>query len=186
MTKKPFLQKHCQGQPQEQTQEETQGQLQEESQEESHKKLKKTQEKLLRALAENENVRKQARREIQETAQYAITAFARDMLPILDSLQRALQENDSKILKEGVKTTLRALQNTFAYHKIERMTVLGQPFDARYHEAFFGVPPTPKNPAGTVAVVVEEGYKIGDRLLRPARVGVAQEEKKEEPKKEKS
>jgi len=139
--------------------------------------------KLLRAVAEAENVRRRAERERQDTAKYAAAKFARDMLEVADNLRRAVaslkpEERESasasvQSLIEGVEVTERQLISVFERHGIKEITPqAGDKFDANLHEAMFEVPGT-EHPAGSVVHVMEAGYTIGDRLLRAARVGVA-------------
>lgn len=142
--------------------------------------------KLLRAVAEAENVRRRAEREKQDAARYGAASFARDMVQVSDNLRRAIaalkpEERDAapatvKALIEGVEMTERQLLSTFERHGIKEITPApGDRFDANLHEAMFEVPGSGQ-PAGTVVHVVEAGYSIGDRLLRAARVGVAKAE----------
>jgi molecular chaperone GrpE len=136
----------------------------------------------LRAAAEAENVRKRAEREIADTRSYAIAAFARDMLAATDSLSRALMvvppevretaEGTTKSLIEGIELTEREMQRLLAKHGIRRIEAQDQKFDPHMHQAMFEVP-DPSKPEGTVVQVVQEGYAIGDRVLRPAMVGVS-------------
>ncbi len=137
--------------------------------------------KLLRALAENENVLRRAKREREDTAKYAISNFARDMLMAADNLRRALDalpekdggDNDAlAALIDGVKLTERDLLATFERHGIRKIDPMGEKFDHNFHEAMFEVPTTETEP-GTVVQVLEVGYVIQDRLLRAARVGIA-------------
>jgi len=139
--------------------------------------------KLLRAVAEAENVRRRAERDRQDAARYGAQNFARDMVQVSDNLRRAIatlnpEEREAasatvKALIEGVEMTERQLLATFERHGIKEITPApGDRFDANLHEAMFEVPGTGQ-PAGTVVHVVEAGYMIGDRLLRAARVGVA-------------
>jgi molecular chaperone GrpE len=139
-------------------------------------------ERLLRALAEVENVRRRGEREREDARLYAATGFARDMVRVADNLRRALEsvpadakgENSAlTTLLEGVELTERDLLSIFEKNGIKRVDPLGQKFDHNLHEALFEVPGTGQ-PGGTVIQVIEPGYTIHDRLLRPARVGVAQ------------
>lgn len=139
---------------------------------------------VLRALAETENTRKRAERERDDTAKYAVGNFARDILAVADNLQRAVDSvpADAKTgnaalatLLEGVELTDRQLQSMFEKHGIQRLSPLGQPFDPNLHQAMFEVPGTGK-PAGTVVQVLQAGFTIHGRLLRPALVGVAKGE----------
>lgn len=138
--------------------------------------------RVLRALAELENLRRRAERDREETRKYAITAFARDMLNVGDNMTRALQSLDDaareqaqdtvKALIEGVDITHRELMNVFQRHGIEQLTPEGEKFDPNFHQAMFEVE-DPKVAAGTVIQVVQDGYRIGERVLRPALVGIS-------------
>lgn len=138
--------------------------------------------KLLRTVAEMENLRKRTEREIADTRSYAIAGFARDMLTATDSLSRALmvlpaEARDSadgamKSLIEGIEMTEREMQRLLAKHGVKPIEAEGQKFDPHRHQAMFEVP-DPTRPEGTVVQVVQAGFAIGDRVLRPAMVGVA-------------
>jgi molecular chaperone GrpE len=137
--------------------------------------------KLLRTLAEGENLRRRAQREREDTAKFAITNFARDILSVADNLQRALAslpetppdaEDAIDAFADGVKLTERELQSIFERHGIEKIDPQGQKFDHDRHEAMFEMP-TADAPAGTVVQVFEVGYLLKDRLLRAAKVAVA-------------
>ena len=136
---------------------------------------------LLRALAEQENQRRRSRREREEAVRYAAAPLLRDLLTVVDNLSRALAsvpdgaaENDEalKMLLDGVKLTERELQSVFERHNIVKLDPLGERLNPHEHEAMFEVP-DPSAPAGTVVQVLQSGYLLHDRLLRPARVGVA-------------
>ncbi len=136
--------------------------------------------RLLRALAEAENVRRQADRTIAEARQYAISEFARELLAVVDNLQRTVDaaekqpatgaENDA--LLKGVEATLRAFLQTLERFGVRTIEAQGKPFDPNFHEAVMQVE-TPSQPPGIVTQVVEQGYTIQNRLLRPARVVVS-------------
>lgn len=136
--------------------------------------------KLLRALAENENVRRRAERQQGEARLYAVTGFARDVLSISDNLHRALaavpdaaRENDEvEAFVSGVEMTERELLSALERHGISKFNPEGDKFDHNLHQAVFEVEDTDA-PAGTVVQVVQPGYMIKERLLRPAMVGVA-------------
>jgi molecular chaperone GrpE len=138
--------------------------------------------KLLRTIAEMENLRKRTEREISDTRSYAIAGFARDMLTATDSLSRALmvlpaEARDSadptvRSLIEGIEMTEREMQRLLAKHGVKPIEADGQKFDPHKHQAMFEVP-DPSRPEGTVVQVVQAGFAIGDRVLRPAMVGVA-------------
>jgi molecular chaperone GrpE len=138
--------------------------------------------RLLRLAAEMENLRKRMAREIEDTRSYAITKFARDMLTATDSLSRALlvlppetrdtADGPMKSLIDGIELTEREMQRLLATHGVKPIEAEGQKFDPHRHQAMFEVP-DPSRPEGTVVQVVQTGYAIGDRVLRPAMVGVA-------------
>jgi molecular chaperone GrpE len=138
--------------------------------------------KLLRVLAEMENLRRRTDREIADTRTYGISTFARDILAVADSMERALQALDAKIrenadasakaLLDGVELTERELHKVLEKHGVKKLEPLGEKFDPNLHQAMFEMQ-DPSRPAGTVAQVVQPGYKIGERILRPALVAVA-------------
>jgi molecular chaperone GrpE len=138
--------------------------------------------KLLRALAETENVRRRAERERSEAAQYGLAGFARDTLAVADNLRRALDHLPAEVREqaderlrgfvEGVEMTERELLNVLERHNIRPINPKGQRFDPHFHQAMFEVEHGDA-PPGTVVEVVQAGYAVGDRLLRPAMVGVA-------------
>jgi len=138
---------------------------------------------LLRALAEAENVRRRAQREREDAAKYAIANFARDVLQVSDNLHRALEaipaaalaEDEAlKNLHEGVSATERQLDAALERQQVKRIWPIGEKFDANLHQAMFEVPTADQAP-GTVVQVMQAGYLIHDRLLRPALVGVAKQ-----------
>ncbi|HUB65009.1 MAG TPA: nucleotide exchange factor GrpE [Methylocella sp.] len=138
--------------------------------------------KLLRGLAEMENLRRRAEREVADAKLYGVTSFARDMLIVADNLRRAAesvppgtrdQEGTSlKVLLEGIDLTERDFLSRLAKYGVKKLEPLGTKFDPNLHEALFEVPEETA-PSGTVVQVVEDGYTIGDRVLRPAKVGVS-------------
>lgn len=135
--------------------------------------------RLLRALAEAENVRRRTEREAREASSYAIVSFAKDMIAVLDNLQRALKaipenlQSDPKfnLFIEGVRLTERQFLSALEQHGVTKISPKGEVFDHNFHQALFEVE-TNTHPAGYVAEVVQEGYLIRDRLLRAALVGV--------------
>tara|TARA_B100001540_G_C15799677_1_gene639345 strand:- start:1504 stop:2079 length:576 start_codon:yes stop_codon:yes gene_type:complete len=145
-------------------------------------KLEDAENRLLRTLAETENLRKRYEREKEDLSNYVISNFAKETLAILDNLQRALSSiktNDFKDTDENIKTFVEGIELTekqiitiFEKFKIEKVKSLDSNFDPNFHQAMFEVESEDKEP-GTVVEVVQEGYKIGDRLLRPALVGVS-------------
>lgn len=138
--------------------------------------------KFLRAVAETENVRKRAEREIADERVYGVTGFARDILVVADNLVRTLDavaaearssaEGPVKALLEGVELTDRELQKALAKNGIRRIDPQGEKFDPNFHQAVFEMPDA-NVPAGMVAQVIQPGYAIGSRVLRPAMVGVS-------------
>ena len=136
---------------------------------------------LLRARAETENVRRRAAREKEDASRYAMANFARDMLGVSDNMHRALDavpdearggDDAMGSLWQGVEMTERELLSALERHGIKRIDPVGEKFDHNLHQAMFEVPGADAEP-GTVVQVVQAGYVIGDRLLRPAMVGVA-------------
>lgn len=135
---------------------------------------------LLRALAETENVRRRADRDRAETSKYAITNFAQDIVTVADNIRRSIEsaggespdEAGAGALLAGIEMTERDLLATLERHGIRAISPLGERFDHNLHQALFEVPGSDEEP-GTVVQVVQTGFSIGDRLLRPAMVGVA-------------
>ena len=144
-------------------------------------KIKELESKLLTSLAENENLRKRFDREKEDLSNYVISNFAKEILSVLDNLQRAMASVNSNEAKdksdglsqliEGIELTEKQIISTFEKFKIEQIKSLGELFDPNLHQAMFEVENDDQE-AGTIAEVVQEGYKIGERLLRPALVGV--------------
>src|SRR5262245_59610656 len=138
--------------------------------------------KLLRSLAEMENLRKRTERQVADARDYGIAAFARDLLAVADNMERALGALDAdlrekadtgtKALLDGVELIERELLKVLEKHGVKKYDPLGEKFDPNLHQAMYQVP-DPSRPAGTVAQVVQPVYMIGDRMLRPALVGVA-------------
>jgi molecular chaperone GrpE len=138
--------------------------------------------RLLRALADAENARRRADRAAADARKFAVADFARELLIVVDNLERTIEATEAKssvseesaALLEGVRATLRILQQALERFGVRRIEALGQPFDPNLHEAIMHVD-DPSLPPGTVTRVVEPGYTIHDRLLRPARVVVAKQ-----------
>ncbi|MFZ4531332.1 MAG: nucleotide exchange factor GrpE [Alsobacter sp.] len=138
--------------------------------------------KVLRTLAEMENLRRRTEREVADARTYATTNFARDVLTVADNMRRALEtvpaearaaaEGTLLAILEGIELTERDLLKTLERHGIRKIEPKGERFDPNLHQAMFEVP-DPSVPNGTVREVVQAGYVIGDRVLRPALVGVA-------------
>jgi molecular chaperone GrpE len=146
------------------------------------KEIAEARDKMLRMLAEMENLRQRTRREVADAKTYGITGFARDVLDIADNLQRALDavpdearaaaDPGLKALIEGVELTERSLLNALEKNGVKRFDAMGQKFDPNFQQAMYEVP-DPSVPSGTVVQVVQAGFMIGERVLRPALVGVS-------------
>ena len=138
--------------------------------------------KMLRTLAEMENLRQRTRREVADAKVYGITGFARDVLDIADSLQRTIdavpaetRESADPLLKaliEGVELTERSLLSALEKNGVKKFDPQGEKFNPNFQQAMYEVP-DPSVPSGTVVQVVQAGYTIGERVLRPALVGVS-------------
>lgn len=138
---------------------------------------------MIRALAEAENIRKRSVKEREDASKFAVTSFAKDMLDIADNLRRALEaipadllegEPRMKSLIEGIEATERTLLRGFEKHGIRRINPMDEVFNPNFHEVMFEAP-VPGKPAGAIIQVLETGYMLHDRLLRPARVGVVRD-----------
>jgi len=137
---------------------------------------------LLRALAEMENLRRRMARELNDARAFAVANFARDVLAVSDNLRRAIEavpeaeraaaDPALAALLEGVEMTERELQNALEKHRVKRLDPKGERFDPHFHQAMFEVPDA-EVASGTVVEVVQAGYVIGDRVLRPAMVAVS-------------
>lgn len=144
----------------------------------------------LRVMAEMENLRRRTEKEIKDARMYAVSGFARDILSVSDNLRRALDSlpeearanADAGItaLIEGVEMTERDLLNQLEKNGVRKLEPEGQKFDPNFHQAMFEVPNT-EVPNNTVVQVVQAGYQIGERVLRPAMVGVSKGGPKEAP-----
>jgi len=144
----------------------------------------------LRAAAEMENLRRRTARDVQDARAYAIANFARDMLSVSDNLRRAIDaipeeakasgDAGFKALIEGVEITERAMLSALERHGVKKLEPEGEKFDPNFHQAMFEVP-NPEVPANTVLQVVQPGYSIGERVLRPAMVGVSKGGPKQAP-----
>lgn len=142
--------------------------------------LAESREKMLRALADAENARRIAKRDVDDARKYGMTKFARDLVEVADNFDRTLEtipEDHAdpvvKSIAEGVQMIQRQLSSIFERHGIVQVNpVIGDKFDHKFHQAMFEMP-TADMPAGNVAQVMKIGYRIEDRLLRAAMVGVA-------------
>ena len=146
------------------------------------KEVAEARDRMLRTLAEMENLRKRTAKEVADAKLYGVTGFARDVLDIADNLQRALDAVPAEAratadaglasLIEGVELTERSLLSALEKHGVKKFDPSGQKFDPNFQQAMFEVPDA-SVPAGTVVQVMQAGYTIGERVLRPALVGVA-------------
>jgi len=137
--------------------------------------------KYLRLAAEMDNLRRRTERDVKDAKSYSVAGFARDMLAVSDNLRRALDaipadalanDDSVKTLAEGVEMTERSMLAALERHGVRKLEPVGEKFDPNFHQAMFEVP-NPEVPNNTVVQVVQEGYVIGERMLRPAMVGVA-------------
>lgn len=138
--------------------------------------------RVLRTLAEMENLRRRTEREVSDAKTYGVTSFARDMLTVVDNLSRALEHVPAEArasadpgvrsVIEGVELTARDLEAVLGRHGVKKLDPKGQKFDPNFHQAIFEAPDETV-PSGTVSQVVQSGWTIGDRVLRPAMVGVS-------------
>jgi molecular chaperone GrpE len=142
--------------------------------------LAEAQDRLLRALAETENTRRRAQRERADAEKYGFSRFATDLVSVADNLRRALdslpeaeaKDDRARSLLAGVEATERELLAAFERHGMKRIDPKGEKFDPNFHQAVFEAESTGR-PAGTIVEVLQPGYVVHDRLLRPAMVGVA-------------
>jgi molecular chaperone GrpE len=146
------------------------------------RELAEYKDRLLRTLADMENMRKRTEREVTDARIYGISAFARDILGVADNMHRAMQALDDelrakaddsmKALLDGVELTERELMNVLEKNGVKKIDPLNQKFDPHRHQAMFEVE-DPSVPSGTVVQVMQAGYLIGERVLRPALVAVS-------------
>lgn len=136
----------------------------------------------LRNIADMQNLRKRTQREIQDAKTFSVSSFAKDMLGVSDNLRRTIEaapknedgtvDDNLKTLLEGVEMTERSMLSALERHGVKKLDVMGKKFDPNFHQAMFEVPDT-QTPNNTVVNVVQDGYVIGSRVLRPAMVGVS-------------
>jgi molecular chaperone GrpE len=142
-------------------------------------KIDQFQDKLLRQLAETENIRTRSAKRIEEEKDYAIFGFSRDLVPVMDNLSRTLEhlpqhlDADTKNIVEGIKMTKKELAHAFKKHALELIQPhLGDKFDYHSHHAISQIMTDDQEP-GTIVTTMQVGYRIKDRLIRPAAVSVA-------------
>jgi len=146
-----------------------------------HSEIAELKERYLRALADTDNLRKRAEREKQDAAQFAFSKFARDLLAVADNFERALDvmkpekrvtlSGETLSVIEGIEATHRQLVAVFERFAVKKIDAIGKKFNPNFHEAIAEIP-NPSLPAGTVFAVAENGYVIGERLLRAAKVAI--------------
>lgn len=145
--------------------------------------------RLLRALAETENLRRRSERDVKDAGTYAISKFARDMLSVVDNLRSALATAPAEArletsvaftILQGIELTERGLLQALERHGVKEIAAQGTKFDPNLHQAMVEIPHPTATP-GTVAEVMQQGYVIGERVLRPALVGVAKAAPKPAP-----
>ena len=158
---------------------EVEGEEQEKTFDELKEENKDLSDKMMRALAETENIRKRFFKEKKDAEVYGGTKLARDLLSVLDNLNRALESVDDQMKEkqnaflEGIELTKKELLNTFSNHEINELAPMeGEKFDPKFHQAMFEGP-HPNIEKGNIIQVMANGFTIGDRLLRAAQVGVS-------------
>ncbi|HEM7888651.1 MULTISPECIES: nucleotide exchange factor GrpE [Burkholderia] len=141
---------------------------------EAQAKVAELQESYLRAKAETENVRRRAQDDVSKAHKFAIESFAEHLLPVLDSLEAAVNDTSGDIAKvrEGVELTLRQLTSALEKGRVVAINPVGEKFDPHQHQAISMVPA--EQEPNTVVTVLQKGYTIADRVLRPALVTVSQ------------
>ncbi|MCE8017466.1 nucleotide exchange factor GrpE [Halomonas sp. MCCC 1A17488] len=144
--------------------------------EELEQSLAEAKDQALRAAAEAQNVRRRAEQEAEKARKFALERFVKELLPVVDSLEKALEamgDDASEAHREGVAMTLKMQQDVLAKFGVERLDPAGEPFDPQYHEAMAMVP-NPELEPNSVMEVVQKGYTLNGRLVRPAMVVVSQ------------
>ncbi len=142
--------------------------------------LASTKDHMMRAVAEAENGRKRALKEREDASKFAVSSFSRDLLSVADNLRRALDATPAELLEQhpqlkslidGIEATERELLRGFTKHGIQKTEPLGEIFDPNFHEVMFETP-MPDKQSGVIIQVIEPGYTLSGRILRPARVGI--------------
>lgn len=146
--------------------------------EETKAKLKESEDRYLRLQAELQNIQKRNKRERETLTRYRSQDLAKQLLPVIDNLERALtievEDEAGKNLKKGIEMVVESFNQAIQAEGIEVINPEGEPFDPNMHEAYTQVPAENDQESGTVAQVFEKGYKLHDRVLRPAKVAVVQ------------
>ena len=147
-------------------------------------KIKELEDTLLRTIAEMDNMRKRSEKERSEAYKIGASIFIKDMLPIIDNLQRALlsatnsEKSDTESFVDGTKAILRDFETLLDKTGVKTINPDGEKFDPNFHEAMFEIP-TDENEPGTIIQVIEQGYILENRLLRAAKVGVSTKKSEE-------
>lgn len=144
----------------------------------SQAQLKEQQDAVLRAKAEEQNVRRRAEGDIDKARKYALKKFAGELLPVIDNLERALESGDkeneaAKVLLEGVELTLQTFISTIEKFGLTVINPVGKTFNPEHHQAI-GMQASPDHESNTVMVVMQKGYSLNEQVIRPAMVMVAQ------------
>lgn len=142
----------------------------------AHAKAEEHYQSFLRAMADSENVRRRAQEDVAKARKFGIESFAEGLVPVMDSLEAALADSsqDAAKLREGVELTLRQLQSAFEKNRLVPINPVGEKFDPHMHQAISAVPAGPGVAPNTVVSVLQKGWVLADRVLRPALVTVAQ------------
>ena len=145
--------------------------------EEANQVIAEQKDSVLRAAAEEQNVRRRAQRDVENAHKFALEKFANDLLPVVDTLERALDaqsgdEEAAKAMREGVELTLKMLLDALKKHGVEQLDPVGEPFNPQEHEAM-SMQPNPDMEPNTVMAVLQKGYSLNGRLVRPAMVIVS-------------
>ncbi len=141
-------------------------------------KVDEQKDSVIRAAAEVDNIRRRAAMDVEKARKFALEKFANELLPVIDNMERALQGTDAeaeatKAVYEGVELTLKSFVGTVEKFGLKVVNPQGEPFNPEHHQAI-GMQPSPEFPANTVMMVMQKGYILNDRLLRPAMVMVSQ------------
>lgn len=145
--------------------------------EEAERTVAEQQDSVLRAAAEEQNVRRRAQRDVENAHKFALERFTKDLLPVVDTLERAIEapagdDEASQAAREGVELTLKMLLDALKKQGVERLDPVGEPFDPQSHEAM-SMQPNPDMEPNTVMAVLQKGYALNGRLIRPAMVMVS-------------
>lgn len=165
------------------TSEQSEGNTLEAKFKEQEGQIKELNDKLLRTLAELDNTRRRSKEEVEKSLKYGISKFAQDLIPIVENFYLAIDnapkekiaaDSDIKTFADGVELTQKELLKAFEKHGVKRIYPMNEKFDHNFHQAVVQMPS--KEEEGTVVQVIQSGYTIGERLLRPALVGVSKGE----------